>query len=281
MPAAASQEGLPQPPANPPRLVPGPVLLGLPPSRPPGSSSPAPGSVLPVFTRGDSSRRLAGSPVGSSREVPQPRGCHTRWRGAGLASTSSGAGPPEPGAPAAAPFVREKAPCAGTPAPLRLTGTIIGGCSGRPCIGSRCLDSPRGAAPPGKAGFVPCDPGNVLGSLGYCRFLPVPGRDLIFVPERVRNMHREEKGKEMLSLMENPHGEGQRSSAHRLKLVWETVGLRSLGTKGKGRAGKIATAETTSSPVHKTNVSPFSLPRSSCIAVGPGDLPVPATPSHG
>lgn len=66
---------------------------------------------------------------------------------------------------------------------------------------------------------MPCNPGNVLGSLGYCRFLPVPGRDLIFVPERVRNMHREEKGKEMLSLMENPHGEGQRSSAHRLKLV--------------------------------------------------------------
>lgn len=40
--------------------------------------------------------------------------------------------------------------------------------------------------------------------------------------------------------------------------------------QGNGRAGKSPTAGTTSSPVHKTNMSPSSLPKTP--AVGLGDL---------
>lgn len=110
-----------------------------------GLRQPRSGSALPLFTRGDASRWLAGSPVGSSREVPQPRVCHKRWRGDKLAP-APGVGSPERGAAAAAPFVQGKDPGAGSPAPFGLTGTTFSGSSGRPCTGSRHLDSPREAA---------------------------------------------------------------------------------------------------------------------------------------
>lgn len=223
------------------------------------------GSYLLLFTRGDASRWLAGSPVGSSREVPQPRGCHKRWLGDKLTPTP-GAGSPERGTPAATPFVQGKAPGAGSPAPFELTGTTFSGGSGCRCTaaGTSTLPARTQSCTAWRGEFSPCNPGNVLGSLGYRRFLPVPGWDPIFIPDHIQKMHLG-RAREMSSVMGNPRGESQCCSTHRL--MWEAVGLRSLGTKGKGRAGKNATAGTTSSPVHKTNISPSSLPLYSC---GPG-----------
>ena len=147
VPAAATREGRTWPPANPPGLVPVPVpaLLGLPPAPPPGSGSPA----LPSGKR--SARfyawLLGGDPRRkSSRQVPQPPGVPN----AAVPERHlppEGAGPPGPRAPPAAPLAQGKAFCAGTPARLGLTGTHSPvACSGRPCTGSRCLGSPRGAA---------------------------------------------------------------------------------------------------------------------------------------
>lgn len=43
----------------------------------------------------------------------------------------------------------------------------------------------------------------------------------------------------MSSLTGNPRGEGQCCSTHRLKLVWEGVGLRSLDTGVKAEQAKV------------------------------------------
>jgi len=141
-------------PDSPPVLVPG---LPPPPSPGPGSPSPAPqppGSTLPSGK--GSARFYARLPGGdprrkSRRQVPQPpRGVPNAAVRGRLRRVRD---PRGPALPSAAPFARGKALCAGTPAPLGLTGTHS------PVARSNCPRSPCPRVFPGGPQSCPARPG--------------------------------------------------------------------------------------------------------------------------
>lgn len=267
MPAAARQEGLSQSPANPPAW---------------GRSRPCRGSL-------HHDNRVPAAPLPAAlcrslRAVTRPRRKQPRGPAAPVELEPGWHQPPlvrDPQSPALRPPLRS---CRGKPLGPGLPHRSR----------SRGRSSEDAAAVPAPAADAPTLPARLQSCTAWHGgFQALQSRECAWVPRlpcvpahtgmgpRACSKHAPARAREMSSLMGNPRGEVQCCSTPRLKLVWEAVGLRSLGTEGEGRAGRSATGGTTSSPVRETNMSHSSLPRTPCTAVGLGDLPVPAAPPHG